>query len=59
MLVVTDLCDNYVKQWWLDLSCNSSSCWLGFVYILVLDKVLLDTWKLRECEKTTFWEGFG
>ena len=24
------ICDNYVQQLWLDLSCNSSSCWLGF-----------------------------
>ena len=29
------LCDNYVQKWWLDLSCNSSSCWFGFVYISV------------------------
>ena len=23
------------------------------------DKVLLDTWKLIECEQNWFWEGFG
>ena len=32
---IPNKCDNYVHQWWVDLSCNSSSFWLGFVYILV------------------------
>ena len=30
------ICDTYLQHWWLDMSCNSSSCWLGFVYYILV-----------------------
>ena len=33
-------------RWWVDLDEFS-------------DKVLLDTWKLIECDQNKFWEAFG
>ena len=37
-------------HWWLDLDLFTTQ---------FSDKVLLDTWKLVECEQNRFWEGFG
>ena len=36
-------CVTYLQHWWLDSSCDSSSFWLGFVYIYFSDELLLDT----------------
>ena len=36
--------------WWVDLDLFTTQC---------SDKVLLDTWKLIECEQNKFWEAFG
>ena len=40
---------SWVQQW-VDLDLFTTQ---------ISDKVLLDAWKLIECEQNKFWEGFG